>query len=243
MWPKTFLIAGLSLALTLVQPHPGGADDQSGPVVYSVTALGFRIGEMRMSSHQDTRKYSVEARFRTTGLTRLLRKMGFVMQANGRRTGTQFSPQFYSEKVNTGQRTSSAQMRYANGVPTLSGGKVSDGESPVLDPASQGGTIDPLSALYLVLREQPETTLCQIDQPMFDGARRSQVRLTGKTKRGQTIMCNGYFQRIAGYSAADLANRKKVAFRVIYQPGANGMMVARDVQLQTTYGQIGLTRQ
>jgi uncharacterized protein DUF3108 len=242
MWPKTILIAGLAVALTLSGARPVDAGDQTGVVAYTVSAFGFRVGTLKMSSHQDTSKYNVEARFRTTGLTRLLRDMGFVMTANGRRAGSAFSPLRYSEEVNTGQRTSSAQMRYVSGVPILSGGKVSDGESPVLDPSGQGDTIDPLTALYLVLREQPAESLCQIDQPMFDGARRSQVRLEGKTTHRETVICDGYFQRIAGYSAADLADRRKVAFRVTYSPGPNGVMQARDVRLQTTYGQIALTR-
>jgi hypothetical protein len=210
---------------------------------YSVSAFGFRIGTLKMSGHQDAGKYSVEARFHTTGLTRLLRDMGFVMTANGRRAGLAFSPLRYSEEVNTGHRTSSAQMRYVNGVPVLSGGKVSDGESVILDPATQGGTIDPLTALFLVLRQQPSESLCRIDQPMFDGARRSQIRLKGKTTRGDTVTCGGYFQRVAGYSADDLANRRKVAFQVTYQSGPNGLMQAQDVRLQTSYGQVALTRQ
>jgi Protein of unknown function (DUF3108) len=242
MWPKSILIAGIAVALTLGALRPVEADDQPGVVGYSVLAFGFRIGTLKMSSHQDASKYSVEARFRTTGLTRLLRDMGFVMTANGRRSGLAFSPLRYDEQVNTGQRTSSAQMRYVNSVPILSGGKVSDGESVVLDPATQGGTIDPLTALFLVLRAQPGESLCRIDQPMFDGARRSQIRLMGKTTRGDTVICDGYFQRIAGYSAEDLANRREVAFEVTYQPGPNGLMQARDVRLQTTYGQVALTR-
>jgi len=243
MWPKTILIAGIAVALTLGAPRPVDAADQPGVVGYGVSAFGFRIGALKMSSHQDTSKYSVEARFRTTGLTRLLRDMGFVMTANGRRSGRAFSPLRYNEEVNTGQRRSSAQMRYVNGVPILSGGKVSDGESVVLDPATQGGTIDPLTALFLVLREQPADSLCRINQPMFDGARRSQIRLEGKTTRDDTVICDGYFQRIAGYSAEDLATRRKVAFKVTYQPGPNGLMQARDVRLQTTYGPVALTRQ
>ena len=243
MWRKPILQAGIILGLTLTLAVSDANARQNSGTAYDVSAFGFKVGELRINNRLDAQSYSVAARFSTTGLVGMLRNMGFSMQANGRRKGASFSPLRYRENVNTGRRTSSAQMRYVRGVPSLSGGKVSDGEAAPLDPARQGGTIDPLTALFMVLRDQPAASLCQLDEQMFDGARRTRILLESKTGAGQAVTCSGRFQRVAGYSDADLTDRGFVPLQVTYAAGPGGAMQAQDVQLQTSYGLIALKRQ
>ncbi len=209
---------------------------------FDVTALGFKVGAFEMTVQETETRYSVSARFGTTGLVRLFRDMGFEMQASGRRRGRQFLPDDYSEHVNTGHRTSSAQMHYVSGAPQLTGGEVSDGEVAPLDPATQGGTLDPLTALFTVLRDQRAETLCTADMQIFDGGRRTRVILTGRIQNRDSVTCIGQFRRIAGYPQDELESRRVVPLTITYAPGNKGMMQAQSALLRTVYGPVGLRR-
>lgn len=219
-----------------------GMPAQAETMRFDVTALGFKVGAFEMSAEETATRYSVSARFGTTGLVRLFRDMGFEMRASGRRLGREFFPNDYSEEVNTGRRTSSARLHYAGGVPQLTGGAVSDGEVTPLDPATQGGTLDPLTALFTVLRDQNAETLCKADMQIFDGGRRTRVVLTGRIDTGAAVTCTGQFRRIAGYPDHDLETRGVVPLTIRYAPGDNGRMRAQSALLRTSYGPVGLRR-
>lgn len=96
--------------------------------------------------------------------------------------------------------------------------------------------------LFSVLRDQPDADLCKSDQLVFDGGRRTRVRLTGRTMSGGTVTCNGQFIRIAGYPAHDLEKRRVVPLTLTYEPGEAGLMQARGALLRTDYGPVGLVR-
>lgn len=236
------LVVVLLALMALSRPIESLADPQRMQAAFDVQALGLKVGELTMDATQDRADYMVEARFATTGLVRLFRDMGFTMRAQGRQRGAALSPDSYSESVNTGNRTSSAQMRYSNGTPELTKGNVSDGEVAPLDPKGETGTIDPLTMLFSVLRDQPDGDLCKSDQLVFDGGRRTRVRLTGRTRDGDTVTCNGQFIRVAGYPAHDLEKRRVVPLTITYEPGADGLMQAQGALLRTDRGPVGLVR-
>ncbi len=239
MWRTIFL----QLAMIAAFAPPLRAEPAQTRARFDVQVLGFKIGEMALTSRLGERAYATEAHFATTGLIRLFRDMGFTMQANGRIGGRQFLPDAYREEVNTGDRTSSARMRYDGATPVLIAGKVADGDVAPLDPATQSGTLDPLTALFAVLRDQPAAQLCQADLPVFDGARRMQVTLTRFSRQGGAITCSGAFRRIDGYPPEELVRRGTVPMAITYLPAGNGMMQADSVLLRTVYGRVRLVRQ
>ncbi len=238
MWRTVFL----QLAMIAAIASPLSAAPEQMQARFDVRVLGFKIGEMVLTGRLGNRAYATEAHFATTGLIRLFRDMGFTMRSDGRLSGRQFLPDSYREEVNTGDRTSSAQMRYDGTTPVLIAGKVADGDVPPLDPATQSGTLDPLTALFAVLRDQPAAQLCKADLPVFDGARRMQVTLTRFSQQGGAITCSGAFRRVAGYPPEELARRGTVPMAITYLPGDDGKMQAENVWLRTTYGRVTLVR-
>jgi Protein of unknown function (DUF3108) len=210
---------------------------------FDVQVLGLKVGNLSMTGAIDAAAYSVAARFATSGLARLYRDARFDMQADGSHEGLAFAPREYAEQVNTGKRRSSARVRYVRAIPVLVEGEVSDGEVAPLDPASQGGTVDPLTIMFMILRDQPADGLCRIAQPVFDGGRRTRVDLTARREEDGTVVCSGEFRRVAGYPQEELVSRGQVPLRVIYRRGANGLMQAQSMELRSSYGRIALTRQ
>lgn len=240
------MLRNLALALialaALIRPDAAPAQPQRMDARFDVRALGLKVGELTMAGSEGAGRYALEARFATTGLVRLLRDMGFVMAAQGQSKGDSLLPDAYSETVNTGNRTSSARMRYRDGTPELIEGKVDDGEVAPLDPAGETGTLDPLSAMFTVLRDQPISALCHADLLIFDGGRRTRVRLTGGTRDADSVTCNGQFIRVAGYPARDLQKRRVVPLTITYGPADAGLMQVEGASLRTDYGPVGLTR-
>lgn len=238
---------GLVLSLILSAWWPGEATpamagEQALSARFDVNALGFKVGELTIDGRLGKADYDVTARFGTTGLVRLFRDMGFVMRAHGIRSGGRLWPDEYVEQVNTGSRISNARLVYDAGVPRLVGGRVEDGEVEPLDPATQGGTIDPLTALFTVLRDRPDRELCTTDVDIFDGGRRTRVLLTGRIERHGKVTCVGQFRRVDGYPARDMKRRRVVPLSISYEKGENGLMRATGASLRTTYGPVGLTR-
>lgn len=235
------VFAALVAGLAACAPVSARAEQQM-TANFDVQALSFKVGEMTMTGHLGGQSYDVSATFGTTGLIRLFKEMGFTMHADGRHAGPALLPRNYAEQVNTGNRTSSAQMHYVNGVPELVGGEVSDGEVAPLDPATQGGTIDPLTALFSVLRDQTDAELCTTDVQIFDGGRRTRVVLTGRSVGRDKITCVGQFRRIAGYPEAELKKRRVVPLTISYTQTASGVMRVQSAQLHTVYGPVGVRR-
>lgn len=237
-----YLAFALVFLATLYRPDAAPADVQRWEARFDVRALGLKVGKMTMAGTDAAGRYAIEARFATTGLVRLVRDMGFVMTAQGQSRGGALLPDAYSETVNTGNRISSARMRYRDGTPELIEGKVDDGEVAPLDPAGETGTLDPLSAMFWVLRDQPIATLCRADVLIFDGGRRTRVRLSGRTGDGDDVTCNGQFIRVAGYPARDLQKRRVVPLTITYEPADTGLMRVKGALLRTDYGPVGLVR-
>ncbi|MDX1785585.1 MAG: DUF3108 domain-containing protein [Roseovarius sp.] len=230
-------VAGLAAA--------GSPADGTTAARFDVRLIGVKLGEMTLAGRIGGGDYMVQSTFSTRGIVGAVARAGFDLTARGRVTATGFIPEHYNESIDTGRRASSARLRYRGGVPRITGGTLATavpdpGEVP-LDPAREGGTLDPLTAVFAVLHDQPAATLCQTDVTIFDGARRSRITMTGRAEAGDEVICSGSYRRLAGFSASELKRQTVYPFSVRYGPGG-GRMQARQVTVRTTYGKAELLR-
>jgi hypothetical protein len=134
-------------------------------------------------------------------------------------------------------------MEYRSGVPQVKRYNPprelgSDG----IDPSTQGGTVDPLTAMFATLRDVPQGKECNRSLTLFDGKRRSAVVL-GAPKAGQDgVTCPGEYRRLEGFSAEDMAERARFPFTLRLMPAGNGMMQVTEVTMQSIYGAAELRR-
>jgi hypothetical protein len=179
----------------------------------------------------------------STGLLRLLADIRYDAQVQGARAGMRFSPVRYREEANTGQRQQSAEMVWSRGVPVVE--NVAPPQEPRpedLDPATQRGTVDPLTALWTVLRDVPAEKACTATSDVFDGRRRSKLRLHSPQPEGEAILCSGEYRRVAGFADWEMADRVSYPFSVRMEPNGNGLMQVTKVSVDSTYGQVQLVR-
>lgn len=230
---------GLVLALCL----PVAAMAQSEEAVFDIAVAGVRAGSLSLAADRSGASYAVRTALESGGVVRLLRRVRFDAAARGTEARGRYTPDSYTESADTGQRQSEVEMTYAGGVPQiLAYTPAPAGGTPLVDPAQQGGTLDPATALYAVLRDLPADQACTLTARTFDGRRLAQVTLSGATPQDAGLLCQGQYRRIDGFTAKEMADRQQFAFSLIYAATGHGLLRVREVQLDTIFGKATLTR-
>lgn len=235
-------LAAAALALTLVPALPQAAAAE--PAVFDVTLKGLRAATLRLDGTEGDGRYAVTGRLESRGLAAMVRKVRFDAQVQGTVAADgRLRPASYAEQTDTGKRQSQAVIDYARGVPQV---KVALPERKPRDwdvaPATQGGTVDPLTALYAVLRDVDAGQECNLGLRMFDGRRSSALTLAAPERDGDRVTCAGEYRRVAGFSPDDMAEKTRFPFRLTYAPGPDGRMRVVEVAMDTLYGSARMER-
>ena len=213
------------------------------PVVFDLSIRGIRAGTLSFSGEASAGRYAVSGRLESAGLVGMVRRVRYDGQAEGSLQQGRFTPARYREQADTGKRQSESVMEYRRGVPQV---KVYNPPRDLgpdgIDPATQGGTVDPLTALFATLRDVAPGQECNQTLAMFDGKRRSQLVLGAPAAVDGGIACPGEYRRLAGFSADDMAEKSRFPFTVRLVPGVSGLMQVEEVTMESIYGNARLKR-
>lgn len=234
------LITGLALALA--QP---ALADQSDRIVFDVVLKGIKAGELAIDGKIADGAYAANGVVRTTGLAGMIKKIRYDATASGRFAKGRFTPRAVEVASQRGDDRSKNTMIYKNGTPASVSHEPPRVPRPTdVDPAQQSGTIDPLTALYAVLRDVDRSEACTLNVTMFDGVRRSQVALSAPQVQGEGVVCSGEYRRIAGFKDREMAEKTRFPFTLTYAPTGDGSRLrVVDIATDTIIGQGRLTRQ
>jgi hypothetical protein len=235
-------LAAVFLGLALSLPAPARAE-VTFDGQFDVVFRGIVAGRATWRAHEAPGAYAVSALLQSTGLLRLVADIRYVAEVRGTRRGDRFLPARYKEELNTGQRQQAAVMAFRNGVPVVE--KVEPPQPPGpndLDPARERGVVDPLTALYTLLRDVPADRACTARATIFDGRRRSQVTLASPRPNGERIVCAGEYRRLAGFTEFEMRERQRFPFQLAYASDGNGGLRVVEVTIDTVYGQARLLR-
>lgn len=238
------LAGGLTAAFLLgpLAAMPARAD-QSDRIVFDVELKGIRAGELAINGKITNGAYGANGVLQTAGLVGWLRKIKFTASVTGLVSNGRFTPLKYTETDEAPGRDATHAIIYKNGTPvSVSRVPPRKPKPRDVDPAQQGGTVDPLTALYAVLRDVPRDAACQLDVKMYDGARRSQVRLFNPRPDGKGMVCSGEYRRLEGFSAKDMKEKSRFAFTLYYDPSPKGGLQVDRIETDTIYGKGRLTR-
>lgn len=242
--PQFSPLARVALLCCALAVAPAAAvADQTDNAMFDLTIKGFRAGALSFDGTETAGVYAVTGKLQSSGLMALVKKIRFDASASGTVRRGIFTPDRYEEKADTGQRQSESVMDYKDGVPQV---KVYNPPRPpreaAVDPATQGGTVDPLTALYAVLRDVPLDQACTTKVRMFDGRHSSQLALAPARVTGDKITCDGEYRRLAGFSDKEMAEKTQFPFRLTYEPAGNGMVRVVSVSMDSLYGKASLKR-
>ncbi|WP_406869958.1 DUF3108 domain-containing protein [Thioclava sp. 'Guangxiensis'] len=236
------VLAG-ALALGQIATGYAARADQSDQITFDVELKGIKAGELLINGKIEGNGYGANGTLQTTGLLGFIRKVRFDATANGYITGQRFTPTRYVEQADTPDRDRVSTMVYNRGTPiSVSQEPPRKPRSTDLDPTQQHGTVDPLTALYSVLRSVPADEACNRSEQIFDGSRRSQVKLNAPQKQGKNVICTGEYRRLSGFSKSDMSKKSVFPFTLTYSPTAKGRLEVSQIATDTIYGEGRLIR-
>lgn len=210
---------------------------------FDLVMLGLTAGTLQFDGTEEDGRYRVQGLLASSGLLSFVRKVSYDAAAEGQVSGTTYSPARYTEKADTGRRQSQAEIVWQDSVPELRA--YSPPRKPRktdVDPATQSGSIDPLTALYATLRDAAPGAECNRTFAMFDGRRASRLSLGEPKRNGNEVTCDGEYRRVAGFSKQDMAEKTRFPFTLTYAVGDDGRMQVVEVAMETLYGQARLVR-
>lgn len=240
--PVALCAGGLAVLLAAL---PAAALQLPGDARFAVEFSGLRAGELILRSRQSASAYAAAARLDSAGLVALFRPLRFEAEVQGSIRAGRLLPVAYVEDVDNGRRAARTELAYVGGVPELRAGgpKPEEADAPwQIDPASQAGTVDPMTALLQVLADVPPAAACRLDLAVYDGRRRGRLQLLDPVPEGDGLTCTGRYTRIAGYSDRDLAERRVFDVQLRYAPGPNGALRVVTVEADSPLGRARMRR-
>jgi hypothetical protein len=230
-------------AVVLVAPGGARATETGS---FDVLLGGVRAAVVSYAANTDGDRYAVTGKLSTTGVVGAMVRVSYEATARGRQTGPgRYRPTSFTEIRDSAREVSRAEMRFAGGRPQVKTYvPPRETDRHAVDPATQAGTVDPMTVIYAALRDQPRDQVCDLALQVFDGKRRSEVTLSNpspETGAGE-ITCKGQYRRIAGWSPDKLAERTRFDFEMTYARQPDGVYRVTRVTTDTTLGRAVLRR-
>ena len=184
--------------------------------IFDVYILGLKLGRLNYAIEVKNDLYSAAGHLRSTGIFSAISKYSFEASSKGKIESGLFIPDYYSERSDTGRRKEEKTMQYSK-----QGIELNTKKTPKpywQDPDKQLDTLDPMSSIIYILRDQQEANICRQNFAMFDGIRRVKIKFTHgeETSDGQ-FTCHGIYSRIGGYTEKELKDGTNFPFNVNYK--------------------------
>jgi hypothetical protein len=227
-------------ALSLVSVALAPAQAESYEARFDFRVSGIRAGEVVIGGEQSGGRYAAIARVNTAGLVGVFADFYFDGAASGRlaANGLVVPAEFNSRSKST-RAERVTHIDWEGGTPVSVSVEPPRGSAP--DPATQAGTLDPVSASFAILRDAPVDELCNKSVDVFDGSRRSRISLGAPAAADGRLVCPGRFTRIEG-EAHDLSSDQDYGFTVVFQPNGDGIAKLERIETRTDFGPAVLQR-
>lgn len=241
---KTSLrIAALALSIGAASHSVALAERVEDKATFDVVIRGISAASLGFSAVEDGGRYAVSGLLKSAGVAAMFRKISYNATAKGAVSGTKYTPFSYVEKSDNGKKQSTSTMTYSRGVPSaVQYTPAREGRDKDVSPATQGGTVDTLTALYAILRDVDAGQECKVSLKMYDGRYVSSIAISKPTAQGKAVVCNGQYRRIAGFKPEEMAERTNFPFTLTYEPAANGKMRVTEVAMESIYGKAAMKR-
>ena len=108
-------------------------------------------------------------------------------------------------------------------------------------PKSQKGTVDPMTAIHLIMGDRIEKKLCKQKFNLFDGARRIEITLSKIDIQKNSAQCRGDYIRQDGYTAEEMKEGKVFPFTINYIKREN-VYAVESLEIKALRGRTKFTR-
>lgn len=238
MIPRFALCA---IAAWLLTGQPTSAETLSAR--FSATMAGIRAGSMELRGTESNGRYEVQGAAVSSGLVGEFVQFSVRAAAAGAVQRGRYAPARYTEVSESRGRTKRVTYTYRSGVPQITRTPEDDDPEPHhVGPEGQAGTLDPLTSLWAILRDQPRDKACKADVSAYNGETRSRLRLVRAEPSEDTLVCTGRYTRIAGFSEKEMAERVNWPFTLTYRDTGAALLRVEELRVPTSFGVFRLTR-
>lgn len=188
----------------------GGAD--SGTERFSIQIAGIPVGRLDIAGRENGQSYSAAIKLRTTGVADAFASFRYEAQSNGAMRNGAYKPKHFAESGDTGRKNVDTTISYSRGIPKPNG----PSKPHAVNPRKQGDTVDPLTAVYGIFKDQTAQSICTQDFKVYNGETRVRMQLSKGAANGNTVTCNGTYTRLGGFEADDMARGRVFSFSNTY---------------------------
>jgi hypothetical protein len=224
-----------ALALGAAVPAVQAADQTA---TYDFYVSGIKVGTMSLATQEGARDYGAQARINAAGIIGALLTFSFDGTSKGTIKGGAPVPMLFEAVSDSPKGRRTTRIDWKNGVPTKVVIDPPRDHDP--DPKTQGGTLDPIAAGFALLRDGPEARMCATSVDLFDGSRRSRLRLGDRTATEDGFACAGTYARLEG-EPHSLSSQREFPF-TLYFSARDGTAQLRRIQTKTSFGLATLER-
>lgn len=216
--------------------------------VFTLSIGGLRAGEIVFEGVLEPGQYRVSARLGTAGMVRSFYEAGIEAEVEGATRGVdavsaELAPALFRSESFDPEKRRKVEMRYSAGAPAVRAEPAYDERPWQLDPATQTGTLDPLSAVLTAFVPRPARALCDRSVRIFDARRLFAVTLEEASKPSEqgVIVCEAEYRRLGGFKPKMLA-KPPFPFRVEFTERPDGLWQFDRAIGQTPVGTAVLAR-
>ena len=206
---------------------------------FDVFLWGLKVGELVYSIKKESNQYDIFGILRSKGFARVVTKYQFVAQTQGRLSKSKYYPSSYSEKSDTGRRKEEKSIVYHKMIPKITSAKAP--KPHWAQPKSQKGTVNPMTAINLVMGDRIEKALCTQKINLFDGARRIEIILSKINIQKNSAQCRGDYIRQDGYADEEMKEGKIFPFTINYIK-RNEIYAVESLEIKALRGRTKFTR-
>lgn len=222
----------MASALACAPLAPRAAEAETA--TFAISIAGIPAGRMTLVRESGDGAYRAATRIEATGLIGVFTDYGFDGQARGRLTGDGIPvPEVFRAQSQSPRADRITEIDWTDGTPSRVSVVPPRDSAP--DPATQGGTLDPVSAGFLVLAETTPAAMCNERIDIFDGSRRSRLTLGAPEPTDQGYVCAGSLARVEG-EAHTATDQRSFPFRVLFREGDAGRVRVERIETSTRYG-------
>jgi hypothetical protein len=256
MWILRATILALALAGT---GAAAPAAEPSGPekhleADYIVTWLGFPVYSGKFDIVWNGERYRMRFRAEAEGIVRLAAHTDIVWETTGRLAKGAVNPDRFEQANTFRRKTRRITLAYTDkGPPAVSVvPPESPGKRPPVPEPLKAGTLDPLSATFAALAMPRDAKSCGYGAKVFEGLRRTDVRLEfAGTERTpvhrvggldrQAVVCLMHAKRLAGYEPKHFKQNPEPlppATLWVAKHEATGLWLPAQLKFESEYGPI-----
>ena len=230
------LALGAAAALAAGAAQPA----QTDAATYDLSIAGMRLGSVQVSGRQEGARYSAAGRVTPNAVVGAVTGYAFDGRASGTVAGDgRLIPDRFVADSSSPRAKRRTEIEWRDGAPVRV--SVEPPRRRPADPSQVVGALDPVSAGFAILRDNPPERICNARFDVFDGSRRSRLSLGEAQARDGGYVCAGVYARVEGESHS-LSNQDEYPFTLTFAPNGDGTVRLVRIETQTRLGLAVVTR-